>query len=83
MKDRYSITIFATALSIIFAVAIQFTQNYAALIMNIEIITLPVVYILGYEIMMDKQKFIYEQHLSVLTHRINLLKNRVKKQITK
>ena len=79
MKDKYEITIFTTTLSILFVVMMQFAPNYSNLLLNLEVISLPVIYILGYEIMMEKQRFKYIQFFISLENKIQSLNKKNKK----
>lgn len=79
MKAKYEITIFATILSIVFIVLVQLLPTYSSLLLNLEVIILPVVYILGYKIMMEKERFKYVNLCIGLESEIQYLDKKNKK----
>lgn len=63
MKDSHKLTLFVTGLSVLFAVTTHLLRTYSGLLLTLEVIVLPVIYIIGYEIMIEKQRFMYEQNI--------------------
>lgn len=55
MLNRYTLIIIATIVAVFFTSLIYLLPNYSTLWFNLEFIILPIVYIIGYEILMGKQ----------------------------
>lgn len=63
MHKKYVIIIFATVLSSMFTTLAYVMSQYATFWLSLEVITLPLIYAVGYEMLMDKQKKKYEQEI--------------------
>ncbi len=56
IETKYRIGIFATIFAIIFTTLINIWKNYSVLWLSLEVITLPIIYYIGYEMLMSRQK---------------------------
>lgn len=56
MYRKYWIGLFATSYAIVFTMLVYLMSNYDKLWLSLEVIVLPIIYYMGYEILMDKQK---------------------------
>lgn len=56
IESKYRIGIFATIFAIIFTTLVNIWKKYSVLWLSLEVITLPLIYYIGYEILMNKQK---------------------------
>ncbi|KKM76383.1 hypothetical protein LCGC14_1380700 [marine sediment metagenome] len=58
---KYWIVIFATSLAVIFTALIHLMPDHAMMWLYIEVIVLPIIYYIGYEVLMEKQKESFER----------------------
>lgn len=56
MKKKYDLALFATAFAIIFTVLTYVDSERTPMWLSLELIILPFIYVVGYEMLMDKQK---------------------------
>lgn len=56
MKPTHRLILFATIFAIIFTTMVYLTPKYKGLWFSLEVIVLPLIYYVGYEMLMDKQK---------------------------
>ncbi len=63
MKKNYSLVIYATVFAIIFTTLSYAIPAYSPLWLSLEVIILPVIYTLGYELIIDEQKWTFSEIL--------------------
>ena len=73
MDKKIELTLMATSFAIFFAILIEVWSKYSKLLLSIEVIVLPVVYYVGYEILMKKQKKDFDELLTAVQNRGNAL----------
>jgi len=73
MDKKIELTIMATSVAIFFAILVEVWSKYSKLLLSIEVIVLPVVYYVGYEILMKQQKKDFSELLTVVQNRGNAL----------
>lgn len=56
MSKKYEIALFATMFAVVFTVLSYIDVKRAAMWLSIEVIILPFLYVVGYEMLMDKQR---------------------------
>ncbi len=67
MYTKYWISIWATVIAIIFIFLTSLIEKHATLVFSVEVILLPFIYHIGYEVMMDKQKRGFDRDLDRMT----------------
>jgi len=73
MLNRYRLIIIATIVAVFFTSLVYLLPNYSTLWFSLEFIILPIVYIIGYEILMEKQKQIDEEEKNKINEKLNKL----------
>ncbi|MBI4453746.1 hypothetical protein HY636_03825 [Candidatus Woesearchaeota archaeon] len=68
MYTRYWIAIYATIFAIIFTALTYIMPNYAIMWLSIEVIVLPLIYYIGYEVLMNKQKANFEKSINKISN---------------
>jgi len=56
MKSKYALILFATSFAIVLTTLTYVDTTYKELWLALEIIILPIIYIIGYEMLMDNQR---------------------------
>ncbi|MEK6809157.1 MAG: hypothetical protein AABY40_00625 [Nanoarchaeota archaeon] len=73
MKKKYELSLFATVFAIIFTVLTYIDSERTAMWLSLELIILPFIYVVGYEMLMDKQKQWLEEKMSRILARSALI----------
>jgi len=76
MLNRYRLIILATIVAIFFTSLVYLIPNYSNLWFSLEFIILPIVYIIGYEILMEKQKQEEDNEKNRIYQELNELEKR-------
>ncbi len=76
MLNRYRLIILATIVAIFFTSLVYLIPNYSNLWFSLEFIILPIVYVIGYEILMEKQKQEEDNEKNRIYRELNNLENR-------
>ncbi len=63
MLNRFTLIIIATIIAVYFTSLVYLLPDYKVLWFSLEFIILPIVYIIGYEILMEKQDKIYRKDI--------------------
>ena len=66
MASKYALVLFATIFAIVFTTLSYIMPNYSLLWLSLEVIILPVVYYLGYELIMDKQRAAFQRSIDAI-----------------
>ncbi|MBT4446272.1 hypothetical protein HOA92_03410 [archaeon] len=66
MYTKYWVGIWATVIAVIFIFLTSLFPKYATLCFSIEVILLPMIYYIGYEVLVDKQKREFEHGFGVM-----------------
>lgn len=78
MNKKYEIALFATLFAIVFTVLSYIDVKRAAMWLSLEVIILPFLYVVGYEMLMDRQKRELEEKMRKTLLNLNVLeKNNV------
>ena len=64
MLNRYTLIIIATIVAVYFTSLVYILPKYSTLWFTLEFIILPIVYIVGYELLMEKQDKIYNKDIN-------------------
>ena len=70
MDFKYKIFLFATTFAIVFTMLIYLIPKYKMLWFSLEVIILPLIYYVGYEMMMDQQKEEFERSVDFISSKI-------------
>ena len=73
MNKKYEIALFATLFAIIFTVLSYIDVKRAAMWLSLEVVILPFLYVVGYEMLMDKQKQQLEEKMNKTLLSLNIL----------
>ena len=73
MLNRYTLIIIATIVAVFFTSLVYILPKYSTLWFTLEFIILPIVYIVGYELLMEKQDKIYNAIENAKTLRNKIL----------
>ena len=73
MNKKYEVALFATIFAIVFTVLSYIDIKRAAMWLSIEVIILPFLYVVGYEMLMDKQKKQLEEKMNKTLLNLNVL----------
>jgi len=76
MKERFELMLFAGILTIILTTCVYIFSSYDRMWLNLEVIIIPLVYIIGYEILMEKQVRYAKTDYDELNEEINILKRK-------
>ena len=76
MLNRYTLIIIATIVAVFFTSLVYLLPNYSTLWFSLEFIILPIIYIIGYEILMEKQKQEDNNEKNRIYQELNNLENR-------
>ena len=76
MLNRYRLIILTTIVAIFFTSLVYLIPNYSNLWFSLEFIILPIVYIIGYEILMEKQKQEEDNEKNRIYQELNELEKR-------
>ncbi|MBU0460560.1 MAG: hypothetical protein KJ597_04430 [Nanoarchaeota archaeon] len=75
MKFKYKLILFATTFAIAFTTLIYVFSKYRMLWFSLEVIILPLIYYMGYEIMMDGQRESFNRSIDLISNEMNHLDN--------
>lgn len=76
MDKKIELTIMATSTAIFFAILVEVWSKYSKLLLSIEVIVLPVVYYVGYEILMKQQKKDFDRLLNDVQNKGSVLETK-------
>jgi len=80
MLNRYRLIIIATIVAVYFTSLVYLLPNYRTLWFSLEFIILPIIYIIGYEILMGKQDKFYKTEINKINKKVsNMIMYRNKK----
>lgn len=75
IETKYRIGLFATIFAIVFTTLIHIWEKYATLWLSLEVIILPLIYYIGYELLMSDQKEELEKELDIFIDEIEGLED--------
>ena len=64
MLNKYQLIIIATIVAVYFTSLVHLTPKYAILWFSLEFIILPIIYIIGYEKLIERQNKIYNKDIN-------------------
>ena len=73
MKKKYDLALFAALFAIIFTVLTYVDEKRAMMWLSLELIILPFIYVVGYEMLMDKQRRQLEEKMNKTLLNLNVL----------
>jgi len=73
MNKKYEVALFATVFAMVFTVLSYIDIKRAMMWLSLEVIILPFLYVVGYEMLMDKQKQRLEEKMDQTLLSLNVL----------
>jgi hypothetical protein len=81
MELKYRLFLFATTFAILFTTFVYIIPKYKMLWLSLEVIILPLIYYVGYEMMMDNQKGKFEENIDFISNKVIDLKEKFEESI--
>lgn len=83
MLNRYKLIIIATIIAVYFTSLVYLIPAYRTLWFSLEFIILPIIYIIGYEILMERQEKFHKKEINKISEKLIKIETRYTRLLTK